>query len=176
MTCFEDILKSHAKSHPSIRPVDMIKLCYQAAFGAEHLLIDRDRAKQYFDWEYEATSPSDEPLFEEISEDYCRANIGASKAQKIPAEDLFEAFFRTASEKSGLSDSFEARLDTVGALSKNGSLPFSYEEWKNALSEYKALGGGPVHHSEEYRQAAHPAYRVIAKKYINALIKEKDND
>ena len=157
-------------------PVDIIKLCYQAAFGAEHLLADRDRAKQYFYREYELTPPNDEPLFEEISENYCRASIGAAKAKGISPEKLFEVFFKTASEKSELFDSFESRLETVGALTKSGLLPFTSDEWESTLSEYRALGGGPVHHSEEYRQAERPAYRVIAKKYINELTKEQDND
>ena len=176
MNSFENILKAHAAAHSSMMPVDMIKLCYQAAFGAEHLLADRDRAKQYFDREYEVTPPTDEPLFEEISENYCRVNLGAAKMKSISPEDLFEAFFRTASEKSELFGSFESRLETVGKLTKSGSLPFTPDEWEGTLSEYRALGVGPVHHSEKYRQAEHPAYRVIAKKYINELSKEKDND
>ena len=176
MNCFEDTVKAQAAAHTSAQPVDLIKLCYQAAFGAEHLLADKERARAYFDREYEATSPTDELLFEEISENYCRANIGAAKAKGVAPEKLFEAFYLTACEKSESGKSFNSLLNAVGELAKSGALPFSATVWESALSEYFSLGGGPVHHSEEYRQAEHPAYRVIAKKHINELTKEKDND
>ncbi len=33
---FEKCLTEHIKSHPALRPQDVIKFCYQATFGAEH--------------------------------------------------------------------------------------------------------------------------------------------
>ena len=171
----EDIIRAQVTAHPSVRPTDLIKLCFQAAFGAEHLLLDRERARSYFLCEYEATGITNEPLLEEISEVYSRMNIGAVKRLSIEPDRAFEAFFLTASEKSADGNVFEELLASVGGFAESGELPFSKEEWDLTLKEYRAAGGGPVHHSEEYRRAEHPAYRVIAKKYVK-LLKENDDE
>lgn len=170
----ERIIKTQVAAHPSARPQDMIKLCFQAAFGAEHLLIDRERAYNHFINEYNATDPTDEPLFEEISDYYARMNLGAVKREGIAPERAFDAFYMTASEKSKCGEDFEKHLLSVEKLSKENALPFSFDEWRSLLEEYRTLGGGPVHHSSAYREAEHPAYRVVAKKYIES-IKENNN-
>ena len=171
----EKIIIAQVEAHPSAMPADLIKLCFQAAWGAEHLLLDRERAQSYFLREYEATEATNEPLLEEISAVYSRMNIGAVKRLSIEPDRAFEAFFLTASEKSASGDIFDGLLASVGALAEGGELPFSKKDWDLTLKEYCAAGGGPVHHSEEYRQAEHPAYRVIAKKYAK-LLKENDDE
>ena len=171
----ENIIITQATAHPSAKPADLIKLCFQAAYGAEHLLLDRERARSYFLREYEATDNTNEPLLEDISDKYSRMNIGAVKRLSIDPDKAFEVFFLTASEKSTDGDMFEKLLGSVGELAENGELPFSKKEWELTLKEYRAAGGGPVHHSEEYRQAEHPSYRVISKKYTK-LLKENDDE
>ena len=174
---FRNILIKHSKDHPSLQPADVIKLCYQATFGAEHLLTDIDRVKKYFFAEYASVSAEDKPLFDEISEEYCRVDLSAVKFLGISPEAVFDAFFLTANEKSGNTDGdLWKLLSAATELSEKGFLPFGKSDFEKALSDYKALGGGPVHHSDEYRAAEHPAYRVVAKKYADRLLKEKSND
>ena len=54
----KNYLTEHIKKHPSLMPQDVVKLCYQAAFGAEHLLSDLSAAKRYFDLEFDGVEPS----------------------------------------------------------------------------------------------------------------------
>ena len=177
MENFKDILITQVRSHPSFQPADAVKLCYQATFGAEHLLTDKVRARNYFFNEYESVAPEDRPLIEYISEDYCRVDLSAIKFLGISPETVFEAFFLTANEKSGNTEKeLRERFAIVSELSKAELLPFSNEGFEAFLTEYKSLGGGPVHHSEEYRKAERPSYRVIAKKYTYSLLKEKTNE
>ncbi len=174
---FVKILLAHAELHPSLRPVDVIKLCYQATFGAEHLLTDRERARRRFFSEYDSVPASNRSLFEDISEDYCRVDLSAVKFLGIFPEAVFNAFFLTANEKSGNTDGDLWELLSLAAeLSENGLLPFTKADFEKILTEYKDHGGGPVHHSDEYRAAEHPAYRVVAKKYAEGLSKEKNNE
>ena len=81
---FTTCLREQLRLHPAIQPQDVIKLCYQAARGAEHLLADTTRARAYFDQEYAAT-PADaaRPLFEPISENVARVNLAAWKWSMI---------------------------------------------------------------------------------------------
>ena len=45
---FTAYVEEHLHLHPSTQPRDVIKQCYQAARGAEHLLMDTARARAYF--------------------------------------------------------------------------------------------------------------------------------
>ena len=168
MKNFEEIVLKQVALHPSCEPVDLIKLCFQAAYGAEHLIADVERAKRFFYTEYEATAPKNCEIFEEISDEYCRVNISAWKFRGYAPDKLFDIFIDTAGRPSSAQGSLAQLLDTVGQLTERGEMPFSIEAWHAELSEYE---GGPVHHSQRYRVAEAPAYRVVftesAKKSID---------
>jgi len=140
-----------------MQPRDVIKLCYQAARGAEHLLADTTRARAYFDQEYAAT-PADTslPLFEPISENVSRVNIAAWKAANLPADWLFRMFVHTASVPMGGAELLAQYVDEAAAI-VDERLP----GWAEALSAWREAGMPAVHHSEEYRAGEHPAYRIV---------------
>ncbi len=52
--------------HPSMEAQDLMKLCFQAAFGAEHLVTDPEAAEGYLREEFENISATEEALCEEI--------------------------------------------------------------------------------------------------------------
>ncbi|MBR6541909.1 MAG: hypothetical protein IKT73_01750, partial [Anaerotignum sp.] len=89
---FERYFLEQLHRHPSMKAQDVVKMCYQAAFGAEHLLQDKARAEAYFMKEYEETEAKEMPLFEEISENICRVNLAAWKYHSLPAVWLFRIF------------------------------------------------------------------------------------
>ena len=62
-------LREHIKKHPFMQPQDIIKLCYQAANGAEHLLEDVKAAEVYFKSEYDKVPAIKGELYEKISDD-----------------------------------------------------------------------------------------------------------
>ena len=68
---FQEYLIQQLNTHPSIQPQDIVKLCFQAAFGAEHLLADIAAARNYFYVEYNSVLAKDEVLYERISENVC---------------------------------------------------------------------------------------------------------
>ena len=69
MMDFEKYLTEQLHNHPSAEPQDILKLCYQAAFGAEHLLKDAEKAKAYLQAEHDAVTAADIPLYEAVSAD-----------------------------------------------------------------------------------------------------------
>ena len=81
---FKHYLTEQIKKHPSMMPQDVIKLCYQAAFGAEHLLADISAARRYFDSELASVDARDGELFEMISEKVCRVDLGVWKKKNLP--------------------------------------------------------------------------------------------
>lgn len=157
---FERVLKDQAEAHPSMRPQDALKLCFQAAFGAEHLLLDLSAARRYFDAEYDAVAPRDIPLYEAVSEDFARVNLAAWKRHGYSRDALFDMFAASAASGSG-GGGFEEYLGAVTSLAERGELPFASDEWGGFLTVYLQGGIRAVHHSEEYRAAERPSYRIV---------------
>lgn len=165
---FESCLCEHIKGHPKLRPQDIVKYCYQAAFGAEHLLSDIDRAKTYFEEEYLTTEERNQALYEELNETYCRLNLAAWKAANRNPEDAFKLFTRTAGAVSGVKKSIEEYLNNVPNVLAAVGMGFLSDEWLSFKEEYLRDGIRPIHHSEEYRREYLPAYRVVR----NDLVRE----
>ncbi len=145
--------------HPSMQPQDIAKLCYQATFGAEHMLTDPERAKAFLCKEFEQTPMKNEPLFENISAHYCRVNLGAWKYHGYSIETLFSLFLQTANAGSNATaQDLERRFNEIAVFAQNGTLPFCADEWTQFLSSYDRK---PLHHSEAYRNNEKPAYRIV---------------
>jgi hypothetical protein len=167
---FKDYLKEQAEKHPSVMPQDIVKMCYQAAFGAEHLLSDIKAAEEYFNAEFLSAKENEADLYESISQDFCRVNLAAWKKLGLPKERLFEMFRMTADQKNTDAENiFSELIKTAEETAKSGEFPFSYENWRNFIEDYGKKGVRPVHHSEIYRNKEYPAYRVISSRFIPML-------
>ena len=155
-------LKKQAQLHPAMRPLDMVKLCYQAAYGAEHLMPDPAFARAYLHGELEecAAAP-DEALYEEISPELCRVNLRAWKAHGYPEENLLTLFMRACVPVQEGKAHLDKLLETVSALCAQGELPFDAAQWQLALADYRSTPPHAVHHSDAYRAAERPCYRLV---------------
>lgn len=163
-------LTENYKVQPSMEPQDVVKQCYQAAFGAEHLLTDLDRARAFFMEEYEPLEPVRGNLYEMISPSFARISLPVWKRAGLSPEWLFQLFVLTASEPSVDGDKlFQEYLHTAGKLIEQGTLPIPSGDWQTYLDHYLESGQGPVHHSPHYRRTVQPAYRIVHNKYLNIL-------
>ena len=158
---FEFYFSDQLKRHPSIEHQDVIKLCYQAAFGAEHILSNAEAARGYLESEFASIEPSDEPLFEWISADVCRVNLGAWKKKDLPLDELFKAFLGSATINKNGKEAFFSYLDGAKRVMMDCVPDFSVEDWNAFLSSYLENGICAVHHSEKYRECEKPSYRII---------------
>ena len=160
---FITCLREQLRLHPSMQPRDVIKLCYQAARGAEHLLADTSRARAYFDQEYAAV-PADAslPLLEPISPEVARVNLAAWKATGLPADWLFRMFVHSACV---VPDGEDRLADCVAQAANVVSGRFEGTAWSDAVAEWTAAGRPAVHHSEAYRAAEHPSYRIVQRPF-----------
>lgn len=165
---FIEYLREQAVRHSSIEPLDVIKLCYQAAFGAEHLLEDRDAAFQYLTQEFDQVQPDgSEPLYEAISEGICRVNLRAWKKRNLPIEWLFHMFVETNVRQSQDGrEMFQEFLCDSGRLVKENIFGFDRDKWEEFLKEYPTERPVAVHHSEAYRRAEAPAYRLVCTRFL----------
>ncbi len=164
---FEAYILQEIENHPSLQPADIVKLCYQAAFGAEHLLSDLDAARSYLEKEYARTEACDVPLCEPISDNVCRINLGGWKSTAMPLEWLFKMFVSSASVRGGSEELFREYLETAEKVIYDKGI-FSAALWNDFLCEY-LKSGGAVHHSEEYRKNEKPAYRIAGRRFARLL-------
>lgn len=159
-------LEEQMKLHPSMQMQDVIKLCYQCAYGAEHLLRDVEMARRYFEMECSKTEPADIPLYENISDVYCRVNIAAWKYQGKPVEQLFDLFVKTVAQKAFddeiLIDLLDEAVETVSGLEST----FGVVEFRKFIDKYLSEGICALHHSETYRENEKPAYRLVKREFI----------
>lgn len=169
MKHFEKYLLEQLQMHPSAQPQDVVKLCYQAAFGAEHLLKDVERAKKYLEEEFEATESRDIPLYEPVSADICRVNLAAWKFHELPVEWLFGMLTASPFEAEEGKTAFREYLQAAGKIVRTGAVGFSAENWQSYLAEYEKTELSPVHHSQQYREKELPAYRVVSRKYMDLI-------
>ncbi len=159
MTELTDILLIHAKRYPLMQPVDANKLLYQAEFGGAHILKHPEMALPRILAELETVEPAEKLTVEAIGNGLVRVHLPGLKAAE--ARTLSELFLQSAGKVHGSEKCFEASLERLTDLCEKGLMPFSAEALSAELSAYRAEGLHPVSHSEIYREAYHPAYRVL---------------
>lgn len=172
-TKWQQYLKRQAMQHPAMKPQDVYKMIFQAVFGAEHLLQDKEAAHGYFQREFEAVCPIKEPLYEQIDVNRYRVNLGAWKMRNLPSEWLFRLFVCSVEKAERSEDerqqTFWQYVREAEAMICSGVFSFSGKEFEAYTAEYKKEGLRAVHHSEEYRQAENPSYRLVSGEYIRIL-------
>lgn len=162
-----DYLREQVALHPSMQAQDVVKLLFQAAFGAEHLLSDKDATFRRLQKEFEEieTTNMSEKLYEQIHDKVCRINLREWKRRNMPLSWLFRIFIESASYAGlyGGHELFNESLQEAEVLIREGVFRFSLKEWEETTKQ------GPVHHSEIYRQQEQPAYRIVCSRYIRLL-------
>lgn len=162
METLRQILLAHAARYPLMEPTDAVKLIYQNEFGGGHLIRDEISCLNYLRREYESViQSSDAPLTEDIGNGMVRVFLNALDNSGYTIDRLGADFIQSASIRRGSLDSFLKKLEVLRQLTREGRMPFSPEVLDAYLEEYRQAGFPMVSHSDAYRQAYSPAYRII---------------
>lgn len=161
----DSLLKKHLEWTPRMAPQDAVKLAYQSAFGCGHLLSARDTCADFVLREREST-PEDAAAAPSVplGGGLCRLSLAAPATRALSPERMADCMLLTDAWVRARSDNearFEALLDTWETLAEAGETPFSAEELRAYLLDYRARGCPVVSHSEAYRAAYAPSYRVV---------------
>ena len=155
---FEQILSAHQTRYPLMQPRDYGKLAYQSEFGAEHLAADEATVTHRLLEEWNSVPTGKEYLPpEDIGGGLCRFYLNDIEDKALATKVLVKLFLLTAKERRGSGEGLEKKLSELEKLPVPGM-----KEW---LAEYRTQGCPPVRHSEEYRQAYAPRYRLLKKEY-----------
>lgn len=162
MESLYQILLDHTGRYPLMEPTDAVKLIYQNEFGGGHLIRDEESCLNYLRREYGSVKQSpDAPLAEDIGNGMFRIHLNALDHNGYSLELLGADFLQSAKIHRGSLDSFLSKLEVLVRLTREGRMPFSAEELESYLTTYRQAGYPMVSHSETYRKAYSPAYRII---------------
>ncbi len=168
---FSQILHRHAVAYPLMAPQDYGKLAYQNEFGPGHMISDKQAAFDFLLQEWREAllcpsrdaAPSGGPFpsspagVEPIGNGLCRFHLDNRYIPEKAAPLLTELFCRTAVEHTGTRAGLERKLALLSGLGTP-----HLAQW---LEDYRLRGCPPAHHSETFRQAYHPHYRVVRNEY-----------
>ena len=156
----EHILKTHAGRYPLMQPTDGVKLLYQNEFGGGHMIRDAESCLQFLRREYATVEKDPQALREEsIGNGMVRVYLPALTDEELEA--LGQRFLRSAAQHTGDKARFLEKLELLRRLTREGCFGFDSEALEDYLQAYKAAGYPMVSHSDAYRNAYRPAYRVV---------------
>ena len=159
MSGFSAVLAAHAARYPRMEARDWAKLAYQSQFGPAHLL-DRDPAALRADLEAEwaaVDAPPPVPGPEDIGNGLCRSHLEPGADQALAAPLLARLVLRTAREHRGTMAGLEVELAALEGRDIPGLADF--------LARWRREGCAPVRHSEAFRAAYRPHYRLLRTPY-----------
>ena len=161
-------LLAHAAAYPALTLADLFKALYQSAFGCEHLVADPSAAEAYIAAEAEGARPCGRKSVEPLDGPYVRVHLDMLK-KGLSARTLARLFALSAEHRDGAQAEFEKKLAVLTEMIRQGELPFDANEAERAISAWRAAGFPPCHHSEAFRQAYAPAYRLVKAAYAPLL-------
>ena len=161
---FSQELQQHLNAHPLAQPADLVKYCRQRAFGASRRYPGEQEALQALAGEYSGLVPNeDAPLLEPLGPDVVRLNLAGAAARGLTPAQLARAC--TLDSLLGQPDEewFAQSLNALEELaSRNALPPACCRGMREFLNLYRQKGCPPLRHSEVYRSAYRPHYRVFS--------------
>ena len=164
-----NVLRQHAARYPAMSPQDAVKLVFQNEFGGEHLLADEKESLDRLIKECENLSLCvGQPAAEDIGNNKARLFLASDAAKRLSPGCVFKIFTASMGQQAS-AESFEKKLKILRDEVRSGIFGFEKKELDCFLREYRAKGGSAVSHSQPYREAYAPAYRVVDSRFVRLL-------
>jgi hypothetical protein len=166
------LLAHHFQRYPRMEAADVYKLLHQAAMGPGNAIGDAAHARATLEAEVATLGEGPEdPIADPISPDgklariHLRPYLSAGHTVTV----LIEAFVQTGRTYQAAPQKLEKFCGCLGDLAATGSIPFSRDEVEQYFQAIAERGYPVVHHSDTYRDAYRPAYRVVTLDLLPAL-------
>ncbi len=160
----ENIL-NHLKDFPLCEITDLIKLIYQNEVGPKHIAENEIECFKNLSEEIKNISFSkDEPLFTDIGENSLRLNLRALPVN-TDLRLINKIIMLSAECYPEVSEKLVVPLGFLVVMAENNEIPYPIQDVRDATHQFALSKFKPVSHSDSYRNAYNPSYRVIHKKY-----------
>lgn len=161
MNELQTIIQHHFQQYPLMQPQDLVKLLYQNVFGGGHMISDPYASLLRLQTELKTLDSSvPTELFEPIGNGLVRVSLHVVPQGLLTACQLNDLFVASANKQRGSTKQFVAILDTVEEQVCSLQGPLFIHAFQSYLEHYRKAGYPMVSHSDIYRKAYHPAYRV----------------
>ena len=156
--------------YPEATLQDIYKTMYQDRFGVAHILAERDVMSRYIAKEVLQTSGECECYYEPCGwrGEYVRIDLRAVRDGLLSADELAEKLIATAALAEDVS-SAEWQQEWASILEVSSDLVTGLENYESDLLLLNECAAQcqTVHHSEAYREAYSPHYRIVHRSLIN---------
>ncbi len=157
------LVNDHLRQYPGMEPQDIIKLIYQNEFGGGHMIDSASNSLQRLQKECLALNNTN-LTSEAIGENLIRVNL--ANLSSIELLTLNQIFVASSNLLSGNLVSFIEKLKLIKQACNNKDIDYDAKLFAAKLEEYEQLNFPPISHSDSYRQAYQPHYRVVDKRYF----------
>ncbi len=164
---FEKIALLHAEKYPLMQAQDFVKLAYQAAFGCGHMVSGFENALARV--RSERREETEGVYTEDIGNGYVRLYLSGGE-YPLSSETAARMFVLSAEAVLQNKDMFWRFAESIRHLSREKRIAPTEEEIAQALHKFENGDFAPVSHTEIYRAAYKPAYRVIKSGYAKHLL------
>jgi hypothetical protein len=166
------LIIEHLIRRSEAQPRDFYKLLFQGVFGVGHIISDRA-------WDILVEEAGridlgdhlDDPLFEPVSPDGLMVRVNLRQYLNMGGD--LETLFRVMMESGKVQGDVEVFLEYWGQFKKlvsEGKLAYSQRDIQRIDDVIKRDGVKPMHHTEAYREAYYPAYRVVLLSVYEEMI------
>ena len=164
-----ELLIEHYNTYPRLEVSDIFKFIFQSAYGCEHLVSSEERALNYIKEELKRVSGDEAPRVDRLDGDYSRVYLSCLN-DKVTPEVMAKYFCLSAKVESDGRERLLEKIAVARELIRDGTIPLSLRDFDELHQKWRDAGYPAIHHSESFREAYHPAYRVIANEYLKHLI------
>lgn len=153
--------------YPLTQTEDVFKALFQSVFGCEHLVKAEPSVMQrIIDELPEAQKDTSEENVEFLGRDYCRAHLKVISEEGLKEETLSRLFVSSAvPHDTGADDILSEKIDVFLSMITDRSVPFDISDARLKAAEWRNAGYPAIHHSDIFREAYHPSYRVLKASY-----------
>ena len=171
------LLVNHASRYPLMEVQDAYKMLYQGVLGSEHITHSFEEFEQELTEEWQRIEGDDSiPVWENIRTDgqIVRVYLAPIKARGGNVDQLATLCYWTASLFKGDLEELKSNWEALVKTCREKKLyKFSQEEIDDFDRWLRKYQFPPVHHSEPYRKAYNPAYRLLLREFLSVLKTEK---
>lgn len=177
-TLMKSSVKKMYAAHPQMRLQDFYKSFYQDRFGPEHLIKDTASAKAYLQRELQ-TPDTGGLLFEKVGmyNHFVRVYLRAVQENLITADELYRAFVGSMgmADLQKRKNTWKEEWKQLQDVIEQQHLPIADLEADKAriAKMMRDKGDAAVSHSDAYRKAYHPAYRIVHRTLFEEQILPK---
>ena len=167
------VIERQLATYPESNLQDIYKSFYQEHFGPGHIISDTASARRYLMKELSEMGETQSPYFEPTGSqgDYIRVYLSAVTDSLITAEQLLDAFARSANSWQEPTVSWLEKWEAIVSIIQANKMELEGFETELPLLTEAAQNNQAVHHSRRYNEAYHPHYRIVERSIFEIELK-----